>query len=198
MVGNWYEDRCVRTDTKTAPTTFDRVFIRDLDVDAPGPSELATTNRAAAASMQASHPTAAVNQPSLFTGRVEERLGAYGQPVALAYTMGRVDPEVKAAVPTADFTTTSRAAFTGAPVRPSDEQPRFGQTGQLAKDTWDGKSDAGKFGAKGSRGEISRNPREGGNPYGVSVFVDEYATWGAKLQGMPLSESVGKATTKYF
>jgi hypothetical protein len=51
---------------------------------------------------------------------------------------------------------------------------------------------------QGSRGEISRNPREGGNPYGVSVFVDEYATWGTKLEGMPLSESIGKATTKYF
>ena len=25
------------------------------------------------------------------------------------------------------------------------------------------------------RGELTRNPRESGNPYGVSVFVDEYA-----------------------
>ena len=51
---------------------------------------------------------------------------------------------------------------------------------------------------QGNRGEITRNPREAGNPYGVSVFVDEYAKWGTKLEGMPLTESVRKAQTKYF
>lgn len=30
-------------------------------------------------------------------------------------------------------------------------------------------------GRGGQRGEVTRNPREGGNPYGMSVFVDEYA-----------------------
>ena len=35
-------------------------------------------------------------------------------------------------------------------------------------------------GSKGSRGQITRNPREAGNPYGVSVFVDEYANWAEK------------------
>ena len=53
-------------------------------------------------------------------------------------------------------------------------------------------------GSKGTRGEITRNPREAGNPYGVSVFVDEYARWQTKLAGMPLTESVGRAQTKYF
>ena len=53
-------------------------------------------------------------------------------------------------------------------------------------------------GSKGNRGQITRNPREAGNPYGMSVFVDEYAQWGQKLSGMPLEESVKRAQTRYF
>ncbi len=71
-------------------------------------------------------------------------------------------------------------------------------TGQLRKDIWDTSRDAQAGSKGGARGEITRNPKEGGNPYGVSVFVDEYATWQTKLNGMPLEESVAKATTKYF
>lgn len=54
------------------------------------------------------------------------------------------------------------------------------------------------LGSKGSRGEMTRNPREAGNPYGISVYVDEYAKWQTKLSGMPLSESVRRQQTKYF
>lgn len=53
-------------------------------------------------------------------------------------------------------------------------------------------------GRGGSMGELTRNPKEAGNPYGVSVFVDEYAQWQTKLAGMPLSETVSRAKTKYF
>lgn len=40
---------------------------------------------------------------------------------------------------------------------------------------------------------------QSGNPYGVSVFVDEYAQWGDKLGGkMTLGETVSKKMTSYF
>lgn len=52
---------------------------------------------------------------------------------------------------------------------------------------------------KGLRGELTRNPREAGNPYGVSVFVDEYAQWGSKLAGKTtLGETASRKMTAYF
>lgn len=53
-------------------------------------------------------------------------------------------------------------------------------------------------GGKGARGEITRRPGESGNPYGVSVFVDEYGKWGSAIQGMPLTETRARMQTKYF
>ncbi len=39
---------------------------------------------------------------------------------------------------------------------------------------------------------------QAGNPYGVSVFVDEYAGWGRKLAGTTLGETVSRKMTTYF
>jgi hypothetical protein len=39
---------------------------------------------------------------------------------------------------------------------------------------------------------------QSGNPYGVSVFVDEYATWGTALKGRPLTETVNRKMTAYW
>lgn len=54
------------------------------------------------------------------------------------------------------------------------------------------------LGSKGSRGEITRRPVEAGSAYGVSVFVDEYAQWPAKLEGTSLSESIARKKTQQF
>jgi hypothetical protein len=52
---------------------------------------------------------------------------------------------------------------------------------------------------KARRGPMTRRPQEGGNPYGVSVYVDEYAEWGTKVAGkMTWGESTGRMQTKYF
>ena len=53
-------------------------------------------------------------------------------------------------------------------------------------------------GRGGALGEFTRNPKEAGSVYGVSVWSDEYAQWGTKLSGMSLSETRSKAMTKYF
>lgn len=35
----------------------------------------------------------------------------------------------------------------------------------------------------GQRGELTRHPGEAGSMYGISTFVDEYATWGTQFLG---------------
>uniref|UniRef100_A0A7R9VW83 Uncharacterized protein n=1 Tax=Chlamydomonas euryale TaxID=1486919 RepID=A0A7R9VW83_9CHLO len=200
MVGNWWEDRFMPRDTKL--TTTERVFARDLDA-APSPAADAftSTQRAVESAVQAAVPPAPVRKPSMFASgdaAVEERLAAYSTPSAIAYMTGRVEPEVRNAPVERSFSTTARTAFAGEQPQRDGSERYFPQAERLRRDTWGAPSEPEKFGAKGGRGEITRNPREAGNPYGVSVFVDEYAQWGTKLAGMPLNESVGRATTKYF
>lgn len=72
-------------------------------------------------------------------------------------------------------------------------------TGKLHRDTHtSGKSEDRFAGRAGRRGELVRHPGEAGSVYGVSTFVDEYARWGTKLQGMTYGDSAAQATTRYF
>jgi hypothetical protein len=72
-------------------------------------------------------------------------------------------------------------------------------SGKLHRDTHTlGKAEDQFAGRGGRRGELVRHPGDAGSVYGVSTFVDDYARWGTKLAGVPLGETVAKATTRYF
>lgn len=53
-------------------------------------------------------------------------------------------------------------------------------------------------GKMGRMGDFTRNPKEAGSVYGVSIWADEYAQWGNKLKGKTLGETRSKAMTKHF
>lgn len=53
-------------------------------------------------------------------------------------------------------------------------------------------------GRSGLRGELTRHPGEAGSMYGVSTFVDEYATWGAQLLGKTRGDVDAKRLTQHF
>ena len=53
-------------------------------------------------------------------------------------------------------------------------------------------------GRSGYRGELVRRPAEAGSVYGVSTFVDDYSSWGRKLQGQRLADTVAKRCTRHF
>ena len=68
-----------------------------------------------------------------------------------------------------------------------------------AQHVTEGATNTDSLGGKGNRGAITRRPGESGNPYGVNVFVDEYAQWGQKLSGKyTLGETVARKQTAYF
>ena len=72
-------------------------------------------------------------------------------------------------------------------------------TGKLYRDTHTiGKTEDGYAGRAGRRGELVRHPGEAGSVYGVSTFVDDYARWGTKLQGLEYGQLAAQATTRYF
>eukprot|EP00798_Chlamydomonas_sp_ICE-L_P015870 gene15870-22000_t len=155
-------------------------------------------------------------EPSMYGSKnLTERLQTYGVPDALNYAMagtqplpGDLDRHMETTnqhffdhLPREDMTT----AGTG--TKPLDYFDPANRThynkGTLRKDAYDGTRklpEEETAGGKGSRGEITRNPKEGGNVYGVSVFVDEYSKWGTALpeKNMTLKESEARKTTKYF
>lgn len=71
--------------------------------------------------------------------------------------------------------------------------------GKLDKDVYTtGKNQDLFSGRNGCRGELTRHPREAGNPYGMSVWADDYAKWGTKLAGMRLGDVDSLKTTRHF
>ncbi|KAG2500636.1 hypothetical protein HYH03_001403 [Edaphochlamys debaryana] len=138
-----------------------------------------------------------------------ERLTTYGLSDKLSYTLGP-NAVTEAAKPDRRyFETTNKAMYEDKPISDKTAHPerfqnevpsKFGKTDFCMKQLTGEPSDQppSAAGGKGNRGEITRRPGESGNPYGVSVFVDEYATWGTAIKGMPLTETVDRKQTKYF
>jgi hypothetical protein len=129
-------------------------------------------------------------------------------PGELAYTKGRspLHPEAASVVQLGPGTAPTPAM--------SASRQLHGHTAALARDsgslkaidrtrfrratdaTWAGEEGTRQMagsaaGGKGARGELTRRPGEAGSPYGVSVFVDEYAQWGRKLPAAGMTH--GKA-----
>jgi hypothetical protein len=61
-----------------------------------------------------------------------------------------------------------------------------------------GKAEDKFAGRAGRRGELVRHPGESGSVYGISTFVDDYAGWATKLDGVTLGETVHSRATRYF
>jgi len=207
LIHNWWEDRYMTQDV--LKSTESRVFSNDLSSFPSAIHELATSKREADYRRLTSPAPVKVTKPSLYSSKnLEERIAAYGDPTPLAYTLGRITPDEESPAHNRHLKTTYQVFLEDLPKAASIASPAyFSQTDRshyiknsLAKDSLDpthlGTSEMA--GSKGTRGEITRNPKEAGNPYGVSVYVDEYAKWQAKLAGMPLHESVRRAQTKYF
>lgn len=71
--------------------------------------------------------------------------------------------------------------------------------GKLYKDSYTmDKSPTVPSGRCGLRGELTRHPGESGSVYGVSTFVDEYATWGRQLHGKKRGDVEAKKLTQHF
>lgn len=206
MVHNWWEDR--QLPTRQDLTTTDRCFSLDSGYIPDDPDHLATTKRAAEHATKTTAAPAKVVKPNLYNqNNLESRLDMYGRPDKMHYTLGQVVDKDISKVSPDTYTTTTKHFFEDKPAADTTAKPEYFTTDtthritqNLQRDIW-AQPEKGlrqTAGAKGARGEMSRNPNEGGNPYGVKVFVDEYAQWQNKLAGMPLSESVKRATTHYF
>lgn len=155
-------------------------------------------------------------RPSMYSSKnLDGRLKTYGVPDKMNYTLNGTKPRASDVdrhlqttndhfynkLPAADLTTAGTGTKAENYFEPMD-RTHFAKS-TLRKDTYDTtrrQPTEDVAAGKGSRGEISRNPNESGNVYGVSVFVDEYAKWGTVLpeKNMSLSESVSKKTSKYF
>eukprot|EP00197_Chlamydomonas_leiostraca_P010372 CAMPEP_0202860620 /NCGR_PEP_ID=MMETSP1391-20130828/2265_1 /ASSEMBLY_ACC=CAM_ASM_000867 /TAXON_ID=1034604 /ORGANISM="Chlamydomonas leiostraca, Strain SAG 11-49" /LENGTH=214 /DNA_ID=CAMNT_0049539831 /DNA_START=229 /DNA_END=873 /DNA_ORIENTATION=- len=214
MVGNWWEDRYV--DSTKRMTTTERVFARDLGGDG---TDYVTTKQLDSLPVQNKAPSPKpLPKPSMYPTEevLKERLDTYmpgGKPPAqLHYTLGRTMPQEAAEIPKRHLTTTNHHFYDDLPAAAKAAHPeRFpppdfthSLRSPLTKgDLQDGQHLTASHGTeaagKGNRGEITRNPREAGNPYGVSVFCDEYSQWGSKLGGkMTLGETVSRKMTSYF
>ncbi|GAX82809.1 hypothetical protein CEUSTIGMA_g10235.t1 [Chlamydomonas eustigma] len=207
LIHNWWEDRHMTQDA--LKSTDSRVFSNDLSSFPSAPHELATSKREADFRRLTSPAPAKIVKPSLYSSKnLEERIATYRDPAPVAYTLGHITPEEEPDGSNRHLKTTNQVFFSDLPKAASTASPAyFSQTDRshfvknsLATDRLDpthlGTSEV--IGSKGTRGEITRNPKESGNPYGISVYVDEYAKWQTKLAGMPLQDSVKRAQTKYF
>jgi len=136
---------------------------------------------------------------------LQERLDTYmpgGEPPAtLSYTLGGT---CKKNLPPLYTETTNQHYFETLPTQKREEQPehfqtdkRFAHTATINRELKSAQ-DPPAENVNRRRGELTRNPRESGNPYGVSVFVDEYAKWGTQLLGRTRKECEDKACTKHF
>mmetsp|Transcript_37553 Transcript_37553/g.83620 ORF Transcript_37553/g.83620 Transcript_37553/m.83620 type:complete len:219 (-) Transcript_37553:362-1018(-) len=202
LVHNWWEDRFVPNDTKL--NTTERVFARDLGASTSG-SDLQTTKRVMETTVLSTPAPAPPRKPSMYSGKnLEERLQTYGTPAKVHYPLGDTLGTAQDAQRFLETTnqhffdklpemaTTSRPGYYTSPDRTHFKQ------GTIGKVQSDDSVATTTVGGKGARGEITRNPKESGNVYGVSVFVDEYAKWQTHLSGVPLNETVKRMQTKYF
>ncbi|KAG2443755.1 hypothetical protein HXX76_002101 [Chlamydomonas incerta] len=213
LVKNWYEDRFqAQVASATGRTlkelpTHERVVHKALPPGHPGLFQ--TTKQAAEEKLLTTPPPAKINKPSMYTeANVAERLQTYGLSDSIHYTIGPNAAAEASRPPVHNLTTTNKEFYEMKPeaaraadpdtFRASGPSP-FAKTGVCAKSIQGETSDqTGAAGGKGARGEITRRPGESGNPYGVSVYVDEYGKWGGAIQGMPLTETRARMQTKYF
>lgn len=86
--------------------------------------------------------------------------------------------------------------------RPEDFQQGYDRHCSAGQLYWDSntmeKAAAVPSGRCGHRGELTRHPGESGSVYGVSTFVDEYATWGSQLLGEKRGDVEAKKQTLHF
>ncbi|KAG2436633.1 hypothetical protein HYH02_011567 [Chlamydomonas schloesseri] len=212
LVKNWYEDRfqsqvasATGRSLKDLPTS-ERVVHKSLR---PDQAVFQTTKQATEEKFLTTPPQAKVKKPSMYTeANVAERLQTYGLADGIHYTIGP-NAATEAAKPAVhNLTTTNKEFFELKPEAARAADPdtfrasgpsQFAKTGLCVKSIrGEASDDANVAGGKGARGEISRRPGESGNPYGVSVFSDEYSKWGSAIQGMPLTETRARMQTKYF
>jgi hypothetical protein len=191
--------------------TKKRTTCQDFADGHPGLYE--SQQRGAEKERMTAKPPAAIKKPSMYSdSNLEERLQTYGMPPALHYTIGMNAVEEARRPVEHSLETTNQEFFEKKPADATTSSPGFykvdkthANRSQLARDTWTRRGQEPNMpemqqslGGKGARGEITRRPGEGGNVYGVSVFVDEYAKWQNSLSGVPLGETVANKQTKYF
>ncbi|KAL6756383.1 hypothetical protein V8C86DRAFT_2649193 [Haematococcus lacustris] len=211
MVGNWWEDRLVANDSRMCNTTGERV----LSLDQTQPEALLSTKTATDQAMAAARQTLPQPppRPSMYPSEpalkaAVELYAPGGVPPAVpAFTIGRTtlqDPaSPSAGQPRRD--TTNTHFYHTLPAQQRAQHPEVYQHGdhskyykgtfrrELGATAHVTETEAHMPASKGSRGEMTRNPGESGNPWGVSVFVDEYATWG-KQAGSAASLTKPSAT----
>eukprot|EP00199_Chlamydomonas_sp_CCMP681_P006215 CAMPEP_0119108836 /NCGR_PEP_ID=MMETSP1180-20130426/15706_1 /TAXON_ID=3052 ORGANISM="Chlamydomonas cf sp, Strain CCMP681" /NCGR_SAMPLE_ID=MMETSP1180 /ASSEMBLY_ACC=CAM_ASM_000741 /LENGTH=214 /DNA_ID=CAMNT_0007094499 /DNA_START=141 /DNA_END=785 /DNA_ORIENTATION=+ len=214
MVGNWWEERQDRKDSAGTPRrTTERVFPSTQ----PG-NDYTTSKSAADQSMLSGAPVQRPKRASMYpdSQALVQAIDTYmpgGQPPAdLTYTLGPNAVTADAGLSERHLGTTTKYFYSVLPHQARTTRPdMFSQTvdkTHFAKGTLTRELKSSKhiddtiadtsLGGKGGRGEVTRNPAEAGNPYGVSVFVDEYSKWGTKIAGMTYGETVSRKMTSYF